>query len=65
MVADRHLPTPDRVSTFRDIIDSEIGGISKTRVWNIERLVILRHLFLKFEGGYPTGKQKDQITLPP
>jgi threonine synthase len=63
MVADRRLPTPERVSAFRDIIDSEIGDTSLTRVRNIEREVNLRNLYLKFEGGNPTGTQKDRIAF--
>ncbi len=62
-VTDHRLPTPERVMAFRDIIDSEIGDTALTRVRNIERQINLRNLYLKFEGGNPTGTQKDRVAF--
>ena len=62
-VADGRRPTPERVLAFRDIIDSEIGDTALTRVRNIERELNLRNLYLKFEGGNPTGTQKDRVAF--
>lgn len=57
----RHLE--ERLEAYEDIIDSEIGDTSMTRARNIEREVGLRQIFLKFEGGNPTGTQKDRIAF--
>ena len=49
------------MEAFEDIIDSEVGDTSMVRARNIEREVGARQIFLKFEGGNPTGTQKDRI----
>lgn len=56
-------PTEERISAFRDIIDREIGDTALTRARNIEREYNLRNLYLKFEGGNPTGTHKDRIAF--
>lgn len=56
-------PLDDRIEVFEDIIDSEVGDTSCVRARNIEREVNLRQIFLKFEGGNPTGTQKDRIAF--
>ncbi|MBN2657388.1 MAG: pyridoxal-phosphate dependent enzyme [Spirochaetales bacterium] len=61
--SDRSNPTEDRISAFRDIIDREIGDTALTRGRNIEREINLRNLYLKFEGGNPTGTHKDRIAF--
>ena len=53
----------DRIESFEDIISIEIGDTSLSRARNIERELGLRHLYLKFEGGNPTGTQKDRIAF--
>jgi threonine synthase len=53
----------DRLEAFENIIDSEIGDTQLTRVRNIERETGLRQLFVKFDGGNPTGTQKDRIAF--
>jgi threonine synthase len=53
----------ERLPAFEDIMDSEVGDTSLTRARNIEREMRLRQLFLKFEGGNPTGTQKDRIAF--
>jgi threonine synthase len=52
-----------RIEAFRDIIDTEIGDTALTRGRNIEREINLRNLYLKFEGGNPTGTHKDRIAF--
>lgn len=55
IAADKSSPLEQRLEAFEDIVDSEIGDTSLTRARNIEREVGLRQIFLKFEGGNPTG----------
>lgn len=63
IAADKSHPLEQRLEAFEDIFDSEIGDTSLTRARNIEREVGLRQIFLKFEGGNPTGTQKDRIAF--
>ncbi len=53
----------DRLECFETILNSEVGDTSLTRARNIEREVGLRQIYLKFEGGNPTGTQKDRIAF--
>jgi threonine synthase len=63
IAADTALPTEERLEAFEDIFDSEVGDTSLARARNIEREVGIRQLYLKFEGGNPTGTQKDRIAF--
>ena len=63
LAADPSLDVEERLEAYEDIIDSEIGDTSMSRARNIEREVGLRQLYLKFEGGNPTGTQKDRIAF--
>jgi threonine synthase len=63
VAADRSLPVTVRAEAFEDIIDSEVGDTDLLRARNIEREVGLRQVWLKFEGGNPTGTQKDRIAF--
>jgi threonine synthase len=63
IAADTALPTEERLEAFEDIFDSEVGDTSLARARNVEREVGIRQLFLKFEGGNPTGTQKDRIAF--
>jgi hypothetical protein len=63
VAADPDRPLEERLEAFEDIIDSEIGDTALSRSRNIEREVGLRQLYLKFEGGNPTGAQKDRIAF--
>ena len=63
IAADPERPLEERLEAFEDIIDSEIGDTSLVRARNVERDTGLRQLFLKFEGGNPTGTQKDRIAF--
>ncbi len=56
-------PLDERLEAFEDIIDSEVGDTAMVRARNIEREVGARQIFLKFEGGNPTGTQKDRIAF--
>mgnify|MGYP001256350863 CR=1 FL=1 len=53
----------DRIGSFEDIISIEVGDTTLSRARNIERDSGLRQLYLKFEGGNPTGTQKDRIAF--
>jgi threonine synthase len=53
----------DRLEAFEDIIDSEVGDTSLVRARHLEREFGLRQLYLKFEGGNPTGTKKDRIAF--
>ena len=61
LAADKDQPLDTRIEAYEDIIDSEVGDTTLSRARNIEREVGLRQIFLKFEGGNPTGTQKDRI----
>jgi threonine synthase len=61
--ADANLPLEQRLEAYEDIFDSEVGDTSLVRARNIEREVGLRQIYLKFEGGNPTGTQKDRIAF--
>jgi threonine synthase len=63
MVKDRSLSLVDRVESFEDVMNIEIGDTSLSRARNLERELGFRQLYLKFEGGNPTGTQKDRIAF--
>ncbi len=56
-------PLEERLAAYEDIIDSEVGDTTLVRARNIERIVGFRQLYLKFEGGNPSGTQKDRIAF--
>jgi len=62
-LAQPSLSLEDRLEIYEDIIDSEVGDTSLVRARNLEREFGLRQLYLKFEGGNPTGTQKDRIAF--
>lgn len=57
------LDKEERLEAFEDIIDSEVGDTALVRARNMERQMGVRQLYLKFEGGNPTGTQKDRIAF--
>ncbi len=61
--ADPELSLDRRLEAYEDIFDSEVGDTSLVRARNVEREVGFRQLYLKFEGGNPTGTQKDRIAF--
>jgi threonine synthase len=63
IAADKSFPLEERLEAYEDIIDSEIGDTTLSRARNIEREVGFRQIYLKFEGGNPTGTQKDRIAF--
>lgn len=63
IASDASRPITERLEAYEDIFDSEVGDTSFSRARNIEREVGFRQIFLKFEGGNPTGTQKDRIAF--
>jgi threonine synthase len=63
LVKDENLSLVDRVESFEDIINLEVGDTTFTRARNLEREEGIRQLYLKFEGNNPTGTQKDRIAF--
>ncbi len=63
IASNRDLTSEERLEAYEDIFDSEVGDTSLTRARNIEREVGFRQIYLKFEGGNPTGTQKDRIAF--
>ena len=63
LAADPARPLDERLEAYEDIFDSEVGDTTLARARNIEREAGPRQLFLKFEGGNPTGTQKDRIAF--
>lgn len=53
----------DRLEAYEDIINIEVGDTSLNRARNLEREIRLRQIYLKFEGGNPSGTQKDRIAF--
>ncbi len=63
IAADVKRPAEERIEAFEDIIDSEVGDTDMMRARNLEREMELRQIHFKFEGGNPTGTQKDRIAF--
>jgi threonine synthase len=63
LAGNKEQPLDVRLEAFEDIVDSEIGDTVLARARNIEREFGLRQIYLKFEGGNPTGTQKDRIAF--
>jgi threonine synthase len=63
IAADDDYSLLERVEAFEDLIDAEVGDTDLTRARNVERETSLRQLFVKFEGGNPSGTQKDRIAF--
>ncbi len=62
-VKNKSLSLVDRVESYQDIISIEVGDTSFSRVRNLERESGIRQLYVKFEGGNPSGTQKDRIAF--
>ena len=60
---DAERPLDERLEAFENVFESEVGDTHLARARNIERETGMRQLFLKFDGGNPTGTQKDRIAL--
>ena len=63
VAADRNLSIIERVGAFEDLIDAEVGDTDLSRARIVERETNLHQLFVKFEGGNPSGTQKDRIAF--
>jgi len=63
LAADPNQSLEDRLEALEDIVESEVGDTTLARARNLERRFGLRQIFLKFEGGNPTGTQKDRIAF--
>lgn len=63
VAADPDRPLAERLEAFEDLTDSEVGDTSLSRARNLEREFGIRQLFLKFDGGNPSGTQKDRIAF--
>ncbi|MFH1437247.1 MAG: pyridoxal-phosphate dependent enzyme [Pseudomonadota bacterium] len=63
VAADASRQLEDRLEAYEDIMESEVGDTSMSRARNVEREVGLRQIYLKFEGGNPSGTQKDRIAF--
>jgi len=63
IAADSQQPLEQRLEAFEDVIESEIGDTTLARARNLEREVGLRQVYVKFEGGNPSGTQKDRIAF--
>jgi threonine synthase len=63
IAADTERPLEERFEAYEDVIDSEVGDTTLTRARNLEREIGLRQIYLKFEGGNPSGTQKDRIAF--
>lgn len=61
--SDHGRPLRARLDAYEDFIDSEVGDTQLVRARNVERETGIRQLFVKFEGGNPTGTQKDRIAF--
>jgi threonine synthase len=63
IAVDQTRPLHHRLEAYEDIMESEVGDTNLARARNIEREMGLRQIYLKFEGGNPTGTQKDRIAF--
>jgi threonine synthase len=63
IAADKTQTLETRLEAYEDIFESEVGDTSFARARNLEREVGFRQVYLKFEGGNPTGTQKDRIAF--
>ena len=53
----------DRLESFEDIINLEVGDTGLNRSRAIEREFSFRQFYIKYEGDNPTGTQKDRIAF--
>jgi threonine synthase len=63
IAADPALSIAERLEAFNDLLESEVGDTNLHRARNLERECDLRQIYLKFEGGNPSGTQKDRIAF--
>ena len=63
VASDPTRPLEERLEAFEDVMESEVGDTTLSRARNVEREVGLRQIYLKFEGGNPSGTHKDRIAF--
>lgn len=63
MVKDSSYSLIDRLESFEDIINLEVGDTQMGRAKSLERDFDVRQIYLKYEGDNPTGTQKDRIAF--
>jgi len=63
LLLDRNNSLESRLEAFDFVADSEVGDTPLIRARNIERELGVRQIYLKFEGGNPTGTHKDRIAF--
>jgi threonine synthase len=63
IAADPQQPLEQRLEAYEDVIESEVGDTTLARARNLEREIGLRQVYVKFEGGNPSGTQKDRIAF--
>lgn len=62
-VCDKENSLIDRLESYEDIINLEVGDTGLSRAKALEREFDLRQLYIKYEGDNPTGTQKDRIAF--
>jgi len=62
-VKDKSKSLVDRLESFEDIINLEVGDTGLNRAKALEREFDIRQLYIKYEGDNPTGTQKDRIAF--
>ena len=62
-VKDKSKSLIDRLESFEDIINLEVGDTGLARAKTLEREFDIRQLYIKYEGDNPTGTQKDRIAF--
>ncbi|MGB5435295.1 MAG: pyridoxal-phosphate dependent enzyme [Maribacter sp.] len=62
-VKDKNKSLVDRLESYEDIINLEVGDTGLNRAKTMEREFGIRQLYIKYEGDNPTGTQKDRIAF--
>ncbi|CAM3430205.1 pyridoxal-phosphate dependent enzyme [Zobellia roscoffensis] len=62
-VRDQSKSLVDRLESYEDIINLEVGDTGLHRAKSMEREFDIRQLYIKYEGDNPTGTQKDRIAF--
>ncbi|RDY58924.1 pyridoxal-phosphate dependent enzyme [Flagellimonas nanhaiensis] len=63
LVKDKTKTMIDRLESFEDIINIEVGDTRLSRARTLEREFDIHQLYIKNEGENPTGTQKDRIAF--
>ncbi|AYN66006.1 pyridoxal-phosphate dependent enzyme [Euzebyella marina] len=62
-VKDKTKSLVDRLESYEDMINLEVGDTGLNRAKGLEREFDIRQLYIKYEGDNPTGTQKDRIAF--